>query len=100
MSETLFKKNGYENLGFFSNAVVYLLQGICAVYAILIMQSYGDVKNMAIGSIISIPYMLSMIAPALRYENMSDHRFYYSKPFVYSTVLLASAFNGAGQGFA
>lgn len=62
------------------------------------MDKFEDVKTMAIGGILSIPYSLSLIAPAIKRNYPDSDNWFLGGGFVYTTVLLGSLFNGFGQG--
>ena len=53
---------------------------------------------MAYGSILCIPFILSLIAPALKSDDMESSNFFFSIGFVYTTTLIFSIVNGLGQG--
>lgn len=67
-----------------------------SIVALLIMDKIDDVKTMAFGGALSIPYALSLIVPALRHGNKESDSWIYKEGFVFSTVLVASFFNGFG----
>lgn len=51
---------------------------------------------MAWGSILNIPFMIILIFPALKSENLNSDNFFLSNGFVYTVILLASMSNGFG----
>jgi len=53
---------------------------------------------MAYGSVLNIPFMIVLILPALKSENLDSTNWVYSNGFVYALILLASCSNGFGQG--
>ena len=53
---------------------------------------------MAWGSILNIPFMIILIFPALKSEDLTSSNFFLSNGFVYTVILLASMSNGFGQG--
>ena len=54
--------------------------------------------TMAYGSVLNIPFMIVLILPALKSENLDSTNWVYSNGFVYTLILLASCSNGFGQG--
>jgi len=53
---------------------------------------------MAFSSLLNIPYMILLIFPAMKSENLHSDNFFLSTGFVYTVILLASLLNGFGQG--
>lgn len=53
---------------------------------------------MAWGSVLNIPFMIILIFPALKSENLKSTNFFLSNGFVYTVILLGSMSNGFGQG--
>jgi len=60
------------------------------------MEKLGDVKAMAWGSVFSMTFVISLIIPALKSEDMKSDSFFYSSDFVYPLMLFASISTGAG----
>ncbi|CDW77194.1 major facilitator superfamily protein [Stylonychia lemnae] len=94
----VFQRDGYDSLGFYSNAVAYLFQGLGSVFCVFIQEKIGDILTMAYGAVLNIPFMIIIILPALKSENLKSKSWVYSNGFVYAMILLASVFNGFGQG--
>ena len=53
---------------------------------------------MAWGSVLNIPFMIILIFPALKSENLQSTNFFLSNGFVYTVILIGSMANGFGQG--
>jgi hypothetical protein len=68
----VFDKDGYGQLGFYSNAVAYLFQGLGSVFCVFIQEKIGDIRTMAWGSVLNIPFMIILIFPALKSEDLSS----------------------------
>jgi hypothetical protein len=51
---------------------------------------------MAWGSVMNIPFMIILILPALKSEDLSSDNFFLSNGFVYTIILIGSMFNGFG----
>ena len=93
-------QDNYGSLGDYSNAIVYLGQAIGSFIAMNIMEKIGDIKTMAWGALVCLPYITSLLFPAYRSENLTSNAWYYSSVFVYIVLLVFSLFNGLGEGMA
>ncbi len=100
IQSVVFEKDGYGNLGFYSNAVAYLAQGTGSVFCVFIQKKIGDARSMAYSSCLCIPFIICLILPALKSENLDDQRWVFSNGFVYTIILITSFSNGFGEGIA
>jgi len=94
----LFEIGGYPSLGFYSNAVAYMGQGLGSIASVHLTQRHADSKIMACASILSLPFLLTMLLPAYRSVHLTETHWWYSEPFAYSLLLATSLLNGLGQG--
>jgi hypothetical protein len=60
------------------------------------MEKIGVKYSLGFGSLICTPFVLTLIFPALRVDDMDSESFIYSPWFVYTVLLLTSIFNGLG----
>ncbi|CDW81164.1 major facilitator superfamily protein [Stylonychia lemnae] len=90
--------DGYKNLGYISNAVAYLGQGLGSIFCVYVMQRVGDVKAMAYSSLLSLPFIICLILPALNTDNKADNNFFFSQSFVTILTIYVSFLNGFGGG--
>jgi hypothetical protein len=65
LQSTIFNHAGYGSLGLISNAIAYLGQGIGSVYSVYYINKIGDIKAMAWGSVLSLPFIAALIFPTL-----------------------------------
>ena len=100
LSADLFSKDGFNELGNYAVAVAYLSEGLGSIFCVFIIMKYGATKSMSRFALLSIPFIASLIFPALKSQNKDSTSFIYSQPFVYIVVLLAAAMNGFGAGMA
>ena len=96
----LFNKDDYGQLGFYSNAVVYLGQGTGSIFCVFFTAKYGDSKSMAWSSLFALPFIISLLAPAYKSLFMNSDSAWLSSSFVYSLILFTSLLNGLGEGVA
>jgi hypothetical protein len=73
----LFEKDNYDSLGFYSNAIAYLGQGTGSVFCVFIMMKIGAEKSMAYFALANLPFILALIFPALKSENLNDTETWY-----------------------
>ena len=99
LQSTIFETDGYGSLGYISNAVAYVGQGLGSVFCIYFQQRFGNINSMAYSSLLSLPFMLCLAVPALAHDNPSS-LFLFSYPFVVFLTLFTSFFNGLGEGVA
>ena len=90
----------YGALGDYSNAIVYLGQAVGSFVAMNIMEKIGDIKTMAWGAMVCLPYIASLLFPAYRSNNLTSDAWFYSVPFVYVVIIFFSLFTGLGEGMA
>ena len=65
-----------------------------------IMDKIGDIKTMAWGALVCLPYIASLLFPAYKSNDMSSSAWYFSVPFVYVVIIFFSLFTGLGEGMA
>jgi hypothetical protein len=66
------------------------------VFCVFIQEKIGDIRSMAYSSLLNIPFMILLIFPALKSEDLGSDNFFLSYGFVYTVILLASILNGFG----
>jgi MFS family permease len=64
------------------------------------MEKLGNVKTMAWGSVLCLAFVISLIIPAIKSEDLTNDNFFLSKSFVYPLMLGASIATGVGEGMA
>jgi hypothetical protein len=67
---SLFLKDDYGALGFYCNAATYLAQGTGSIFCVFIMEKLGNVRSMAWGSVLCLTFVVSLIIPAIKSENL------------------------------
>lgn len=87
-------------MGDYSNAIVYLGQVIGSFVAISIMEKIGDIKTMAWGALVCLPYIASLLFPAYKSDDRSSTAWYFGDVFVYIVLIAFSLFTGLGEGMA
>jgi MFS family permease len=98
ISGVLFLNDGYDSLGFYSNAFAYLGEGIGSIICVSIIMKMGSTKSMSRFAIWNLPFILSLILPAIKSMNMSSNSFFLSDGFVYIIVIITSTVNGFAMG--
>ena len=99
LSSSLLAKDNYTQLGFYSNAIIYLGQGLGSVLAVVAIEKLGDRKTMAFGAMICVPFVISLLVPALHTKE-NENNWIFSQGFVYTLILFTSLLNGLGEGAA
>lgn len=93
----MYDSDGYKNLGYISNAVAYVGQGTGSVFCVYVMQRVGDVKAMAYSALLSLPFIISLLLPAL-HDKFERDNFLFSYTFVAMITIFTSFLNGFGGG--
>lgn len=65
-----------------------------------IMEKLGDIRTMAWGALVCLPYIATLLFPAYYSDNLGSTAWYFSSVFVYIVLLFFSLFNGLGEGMA
>ena len=78
LSADLFSKDGFDELGNYAVAVAYLSEGLGSIFCVFIIMKYGATKSMSRFALLSIPFIASLIFPALKSQNKDSTSFIYS----------------------
>lgn len=100
LQSTIFDHAGYGSLGLISNAVAYVGQGIGSVYCVYFINKIGDVKAMAWGSVMSLPFIAALLQPTIGFYYQESTNFFFTWPVVSFLTIVTSFFNGFGEGVA
>ena len=96
----IIKDFGYENLGFYSVALLYLASSISSLLAPGFVNKFGIIKSFIIGSLLYPLCILSFILPASASErpSYSYQSIFFSKYFIWTLIIITSILNGMGAG--
>lgn len=64
------------------------------------MEKLGNVRSMAVGSLLCLVFVVSLIFPAIKSENPMSESFFVQDTFVYPVMILTSIATGIGEGIA
>ena len=92
----MLEDNGFDKLGFYSNAILYLALGIGSLVSSWVLKKIGEANSMGIGCLMSVFFMASFIFPSLKKEQGYEG-FWFEQFFVYFIILLCSFTNGIGE---
>jgi len=92
----LFDVDGFDQLGFYSNAIAYLGQGTGSVFCVFISSKIGGARSMAWASLFAFPFMISLYLPAYKQLYPDSDSVLLTDYFVYIVILVASLLNGLG----
>ena len=96
LQSTIFDAAGYGALGYISNFIAYIGQGIGSVFSIYSGQRLGDIKSMTYSSMLNLPAIICLIFPGISYYNKGSDSFFFSYSFVFVITVVTSFFNGFG----
>ena len=91
---------GYDQLGFFSLALLYCTLGLGCIFSPSIMYRVGVKNALVFGAICDTIWISFSIFPALKQENPDSKSFFLSDGFIYFTTLFASVLDGCGDAVA
>ena len=78
--------------------MAYVGQGSGSVFCVWIMMKIGGIKSMAYFALLNIHFIVALLLPAYKAENMDSESWVLSSAFVYPIILVTSLLNGFGQG--
>jgi MFS family permease len=100
VQSVLFQEDGYDSLGFLSNAFAYAGQGTGSVFCVWIIMKIGAEKSMARFALLNMPFLVCLLLPA--YKSIKEYReadpFWLSDGMVYPVIILTSIINGFAMG--
>ena len=89
--------DGYDQLGFFSLALLYLTLGIGCLVATAIMGKIGVKKSLMLGSFCDTMWILCSIPPALKTQYPDSDSFFFTDGFIIFVQLAAAILDGFGD---
>src|SRR5688572_11259 len=81
---------GFENLGFYSMAVLYLVFAICSFFSTAIVNKLGRKPALFLGSLQYFFWVVCFLAPSFYSENKDSPEVFLNRKFVIGIVILAS----------
>jgi hypothetical protein len=96
----MFKQDGYESLGFYSNAFAYAGQGTGSVFCVWVIMKIGAEKSMSRFALLNMPFLICLLLPAYKsIKSFSDaNPFWLEDGFVYPIIIITSIINGFAMG--
>ncbi len=85
-------------MGFLSNAFAYAGQGTGSVFCVWIVMKLGAVKSMSRFALLNMPFLICLLLPAFKHEDMESKNFFLSDGFVYTAIISTSIVNGFAMG--
>eukprot|EP00347_Sterkiella_histriomuscorum_P010332 403376713 len=67
------------------------------IFSSSVLNKIGDIKCMALGSLINTPWIFAFALCGMKKENPEDQSFYYREDFITFLIILLSIINGFGQ---
>lgn len=104
LSAKVMKDNGFDNLGYYSIAILYFCFSICSFFATAIVNKIGNIRiSMSLGALCYSFWVLCFILPSFyaRFKKEGDPRiesWYMDRTLIQFLSLLTAAVNGAGAG--
>ena len=98
ISAVLFEKDGFQHLGYYSNALAYFSEGFGSIFCVFVIMKFGATKSMSRFATMNIPFIACLVLPALKSMNHDSDSVFLSETFVYIAVILTSMLNGFAMG--
>jgi hypothetical protein len=94
------KNNGFESLGFYSMATLYLFFSFCSFFSSGIVNKLGAKASLFMGGFCYSIWIICFLPPAYypAYKDDPDPPFIFNKSFIYFLSLFSAAVNGFGAG--
>ena len=77
--------NGYEHLGFYSLALLYLFLGIGSLFSTAIIDKIGVKYCLITGCLCDILWIVSSIPPSMKSKHPESTSYYVSDSFIYQS---------------
>eukprot|EP00347_Sterkiella_histriomuscorum_P006770 403351494 len=87
---------GFQGLGFYSIAVLYLVFGICSLFSTGIVKKIGTKTSLVVGSLCYSFWIFSFLSPAFAIHAENKDFFLFRRGFVYFSLVFTAAFIGFG----
>lgn len=104
LSGKIMKDNGFDNLGYYSLALLYFCFSICSFFATAIVNKIANIKlSLAIGALCYSFWVLCFILPSFYAQFTADNddrinSWYMSRGLITFLTLFTASINGAGAG--
>lgn len=89
--------DGFNKLGFYSNAAIYLALAFGSLISTYIMNKIGDIKTMGLGAVLCVPWVLNFLLPAFKAASPESENMFLSETSVYIFMIILSFGNGIGE---
>eukprot|EP00347_Sterkiella_histriomuscorum_P004639 403359690 len=92
--------DGFENLGFYQNAVIYLMFGLFSFLGTATVNKIGNKWTLVVGSMCYFFNVIVDLLPSQYGEQIENREkyLYLNKDFIYTMILFCAAVNGMGAG--
>ena len=74
ISSEILKDMGYDNIGFLSVAIIYLVFAVSIVIAVPIKKVVGTKMSLFLGAMMYVVYIGSTLLPVLKYERILEKK--------------------------
>jgi MFS family permease len=100
LSGQALKNDGFESLGFYTMATLYLVFAFCSFFSSAFVNKVGAKLSLFIGGLCYAFWILCFLPPAMYPDHKADPNpsFLYNKNFIYFLSLFSAAINGFGAG--
>ncbi len=92
------KNDGFDGLGFYTMATLYLVFAFCSFFSSAIVNSIGTKISLLIGGLCYAFWIVCFLPPAFYPENKDSDSFLFNKTFIQVLSLVSAAVNGVGAG--
>eukprot|EP00347_Sterkiella_histriomuscorum_P014941 403358919 len=98
LSAQIMNNDGFEGLGFYTMAMLYLIFAFCSFLSAAIVNKIGTKVSLVTGGLCYFFWVFCFLAPAFKNENPHSTSFIFNKNFITFISLFSAAINGFGAG--
>ena len=92
------KNNGFEGLGFYTMATLYLVFAFCSFFSSFLVNKLGAKASLFLGGFCYSFWILCFLPPAFYPDHKDSPSFIFNRTFIEVLSLFSAAVNGFGAG--
>jgi hypothetical protein len=96
ISAQALKNNGFDGLGFYTLATVFLVLSFSSLFSSMFVNKLGDKASLFIGGLCHLFWILCFLPAAFYSEHKDSTSFIFDHTFIYCLSLFSAAVNGFG----
>jgi MFS family permease len=98
LSGQALKNDGFEGLGFYTMATLYLVFAFCSFFSSALVNKMGAKLSLFVGGLCYSFWILCFLPPAFYQDHKDSDSFIFNRSFITFLSLFSAAINGFGAG--